>query len=174
MCCRCTPLHAAVEGGSLEVLQALLAAGCDPNARGGGDGGSALHEAAWGNHPDMVGALLRAGADPNLLNGSCVSGNSNGDESGGGGGGGVGGSGDRVGDVGAWEETLADRRSPLHLAAARGHRECVAVLLGAGADPLLLSSDGFTALQMARQSRRRDVVRLLTDAAAAAMAEGGA
>lgn len=158
------------------MLQALLAAGCDPNARGGGDGGSALHEAAWGNHPDMVAALLRAGADPNLLNGSSGSGDGNSGDGGGCCGAAEGGNGDRVGDpdVGGWEETLADRRSPLHLAAARGHRECVAVLLGAGADPLLLSSDGFTALQMARQSRRRDVVGLLTDAAASAVAEGGA
>ena len=63
-----TPLHAAVRypsDGRLEVVQELLEAGANPNARTVG-GFTPLHAAVrWGSELEVVQALLAAGANPN-------------------------------------------------------------------------------------------------------------
>ena len=78
-----TPLHAAAEGGSVELVGKLLAKGANPNARtsktvvitGGAGSGlfrappgelTPIHLAAKGNHEDVMRALVAAGADPKL------------------------------------------------------------------------------------------------------------
>ncbi|MBI3468740.1 MAG: ankyrin repeat domain-containing protein [Planctomycetes bacterium] len=62
-----TPLHAAVLGGHKDVLQVLLAAGGDPNARDD-EGQTPLDLAVGANRPDLVAALLAAGANVNARN----------------------------------------------------------------------------------------------------------
>lgn len=62
-----TPLHAALAGaGSAAVVQALLDAGADPRAVGGG-GYQPLHIAASRGDRRTVDALLARGADPRAL-----------------------------------------------------------------------------------------------------------
>jgi ankyrin repeat protein len=57
------PLLAAVEGGSIDAVKALLDAGAIPN--GVDFTLSPLVAAAWRNRADMVELLIRSGADPN-------------------------------------------------------------------------------------------------------------
>ncbi len=54
----------SAQDNQLEVLQALIQAGADVNAAGGG-GFQAIHVAAWHARVDIVRELLKAGADPN-------------------------------------------------------------------------------------------------------------
>ncbi|PKO55551.1 MAG: hypothetical protein CVU28_06040, partial [Betaproteobacteria bacterium HGW-Betaproteobacteria-21] len=54
-------------------------------------------------------------------------------------------------------------RSPLMLAASRGHAEVCRLLLEAGADPLMRDLEGLDAMQMATTNNRRDVSSLLRD-----------
>lgn len=61
-----TPLHEAVEANQLALVNGLLDAGSNANARLP-RGGNALHLAVVGN-PDIVAGLLKAGADPNCVN----------------------------------------------------------------------------------------------------------
>lgn len=63
-------------------------------------------------------------------------------------------------DVNAQDEK---GRSPLLLAAARGHTAICRLLLDAGADPSLSDVAGLTPLQAARVNRHRDTERLLLD-----------
>jgi hypothetical protein len=62
-CSGATPLHCAVAGGSLAVVDALLEAGADPAARDEA-GYTPLLLAAERGDLDVVKRLLRAGADP--------------------------------------------------------------------------------------------------------------
>jgi ankyrin repeat protein len=56
------PLHSAVAAGQREVVEILLEAGADPNARQHG-GFTPLLEAAQSGHGDIAEVLLRHGAD---------------------------------------------------------------------------------------------------------------
>mmetsp|Transcript_1582 Transcript_1582/g.3792 ORF Transcript_1582/g.3792 Transcript_1582/m.3792 type:complete len:189 (-) Transcript_1582:133-699(-) len=58
-----TPLRWAVQYGQCEVVQALVDAGADVEARTGGK--TALHRAAYMGRQDVCEVLLKAGADPN-------------------------------------------------------------------------------------------------------------
>jgi ankyrin repeat protein len=60
-------LHAAVSGGSAEIVTTILRRGCDANARRSG-GWTALHMACANGRVDMVRALLHHGADPLIRN----------------------------------------------------------------------------------------------------------
>jgi ankyrin repeat protein len=62
-----TPLHSAVSGRHVDVIEILLAAGADPNARQSG-GWTPLHGAAHNGDVASVALLLAAGADPSALN----------------------------------------------------------------------------------------------------------
>jgi ankyrin repeat protein len=59
------PLFAAVQGGQLALMQALLAAGANPNLKDSKDR-TALNYAIK-TSPEIIQALLKAGTDPNTL-----------------------------------------------------------------------------------------------------------
>jgi len=59
------PLHAAIAGGQLPVVELLLAEGADPNAAEG-TGLSPLHLAVLDDRASLLPVLVRAGADPSL------------------------------------------------------------------------------------------------------------
>jgi len=54
-------------------------------------------------------------------------------------------------------------RTPLHVAAMRGHAKIVEVLLAKGADPTLEDNDGWTPLHWAMSGGYTDVTRLLRE-----------
>ncbi len=58
-----TPLHLAAANPDVTALQALVAAGADPNARDA-DGLTPLHMAAYSQQARHARLLLEAGADP--------------------------------------------------------------------------------------------------------------
>ncbi|MCJ1360834.1 MAG: hypothetical protein MMC33_010843, partial [Icmadophila ericetorum] len=65
-----TGLQVAAEGGHIEMVEKLLAAGADVNAAAGRYGGrTALQAAAEGGHIEVVEKLLAAGADVNAAAG---------------------------------------------------------------------------------------------------------
>jgi ankyrin repeat protein len=57
-----TPLHISAHRGHLQIVEALLAAGAEVDAREGCSGATALHWAAEGGHPAVAERLLDAGA----------------------------------------------------------------------------------------------------------------
>ncbi len=63
-----TFLHLAVERGRAKAVDALLAAGADPDTRDK-DGDTPLHSAVWRNDAKTVTALLAAGADVDAKDG---------------------------------------------------------------------------------------------------------
>lgn len=138
-----TALYAAAVGGHTEVVRALLEAGADPNRQslGDSDGLPLCGAACWG-HEETVQVLLDGGADANrtesgewspLLWASA---------------------GGHTGTVtqllfhGA-DPNLAQRTTPLWLAANRGAVDIVRMLLRYGADPGAVGEDGGTALDAA-------------------------
>lgn len=64
-CDGCTLLHAAADGGQLEVARLLLDSGSDANAPGG-HGRTPLHYAAGGQSAAVARLLLERGANPSL------------------------------------------------------------------------------------------------------------
>jgi ankyrin repeat protein len=60
-------LHAAVAGGKLEIVRAVLAAGADPNAQQQA-GFRAIHEAGTKANRALAELLIAHGADPSLAN----------------------------------------------------------------------------------------------------------
>lgn len=64
-----TVLHAAAIGNQPEMIRHLVAAGIDPNIRGGYDNATAMHQAAWQDNLQAAVALVDSGADVDLLSG---------------------------------------------------------------------------------------------------------
>lgn len=164
-----TPLHFAASRGSDRIVEDLLLAGANPNAR---DvlGFTPLHWAARGGHLPVVRRLLAAKADAaalsmerwSPLHYALLAHN------------------DRIPNperidilrllianradinaaAGRWQVT------PLHVAVARGTAAMVAVLLDAGADLGVKDSDGRTPLDECRQRQDAEILRLLQERAA--------
>ncbi|MEI2724866.1 MAG: ankyrin repeat domain-containing protein [Verrucomicrobiota bacterium] len=63
-------LRTAVERGIKKIVEALLEAGAEINAKGGGDGRTALHQAVEYRDLEMASLLLERKADPNLRDAS--------------------------------------------------------------------------------------------------------
>ena len=51
----------------MEVVEPLIAAGADVNAKGGSAGSTPLHEAAWQGHKETVELLIAKGAAVNEM-----------------------------------------------------------------------------------------------------------
>lgn len=66
-----TPLHVAAAFGEVEAVEALLAAGADPNERNE-IGENGMQWAWFWGHATTVEALLNGGADPELIQGKTV------------------------------------------------------------------------------------------------------
>ena len=60
------PLYVASQEGHVEVIEALVAAGADPNQVGGPFSASSLFMAAAHNQPRAIPALVKAKPDVNL------------------------------------------------------------------------------------------------------------
>ena len=181
-------LHQAAREGDVEAIEALLAAGADPEARHGYGEHTPLHVAAEGGHVEAIEALIKAGAvvhakdlwDRTPLDiaraqrhaaavavlkaaGRCVYPDTL----------------HRAaldGDVEAIETLLAAGRDPnargdhgydpLHFAARGGHLGVIAALLAAGADLHAESDDGGTPLHMAAKGGSVEALEALLAAGA--------
>ena len=186
-------LHSAAERGQLEVVEALLSAGADPEYQPrtwlAFTAGTPLYEAAARGHRSVVTALLSAGADPRTgakrwdtpLHGAARGGHA---------------------EVirlllAAGADLYAQDTckpcsvgTPLHVAASHGHIEAIEVLIEAGADPdtpvrsnrssyigsaplppLGMMASRATPLHMASHSERIGALTVLLDAGADPNAE---
>jgi ankyrin repeat protein len=148
-------LGESIAKGDASAVEALLAAGLDPNARLGSDR-SPLFNAAWLGRADIVEMLVRAGADLNAITGTGVTAliaaatnghletarylTSNG------------------GHIDARDR---DGTTALMVAAWNGHRSVVDVLLSFAADANLVRADGRTAVMMATMAGHNQIVELL-------------
>ena len=61
-----TALHAAVLRKNMEIVELLIAYGCDINVQGTSNGYTPLHDAVWANNPEAAKILLRHGANTRI------------------------------------------------------------------------------------------------------------
>ena len=156
------PLIWAVVADQVPMVNALVAAGVNVNARRGSDGCTALHMAAVDGHDELVSTLLRKGAYKDVLDNTgttplLLA--------------------TAAGHLSAVETLLAeganinlrsreDGFSALHLAAWQGHRGIVSALLRSGADTDVVDRNGDTALMLAAGNGHVSVVEVLLAAGA--------
>jgi len=158
-----TALQAAVRRQHIDVVRILLVAGADPNAPPGTYGSTALGCAVANGNLELTSILLEAGADVNgqpspngmsalsyslqkshqNITGLLI---------------------DAGADVNATSEAHHYRATALHIAANNGLCESVDRLVYAGANVNAITEDGETALSIATQNNRSDVVYLLLKA----------
>jgi hypothetical protein len=148
-------MHKAVKDNDVEAVARLLAEGGDVNERDSLER-TPLHLAAWRGNPDTIRTLLDAGADVLALaqDGYAALHFAVNSES-----------------LAAVEALLRksmnaqiklklykNKRTALHLAAAKNNLEIVRCLLSRGADPLALSKSGETASALATETAVMDAI----------------
>ncbi|KAF1328865.1 histone H3 methyltransferase, partial [Globisporangium splendens] len=138
-------LRSACGRGHVEKVREWISRGCDPNAKDG-SGWSALHYAADFGHLDVVQILLECATTPKVSPSSEL-----------------GTSVHHQVDVNTRD---ACGWTPLMRAAANGHTKIVEVLLHGGADPLLTSVEGRTALHWAGSRGMDETMSVLLKAGA--------
>jgi ankyrin repeat protein len=140
-----TVLMEAARTGSLESVDLLIAKGMDVDVRETSQQQTALMWASIEGHLGVVKALLKAGAQPNLAARSSGL--------------------EPPTDIGgrAWLDYSRGGLTALMFAAREGHGEVVRVLLDAGADPNVKTSNGLTAMMLAVLNDRLDTAKLLLD-----------
>jgi ankyrin repeat protein len=145
-----TPLYLAAEQGALELVEALLARGANPDARKGGkkDGVTPLFTAICQGHQEVALAITRSGKaiDPSAIAVASAR--------------------DMEPLVGALLEAGASPdgvkgRSPLLAAARDGSAAIIRRLLAAGADPTAKDEARATALHIAAAAGRIEAVEAL-------------
>ena len=150
-----TPLHWACRSGHVDIVRMLISEFQADTTLQSECGDTPLHEAAFFGTGEVALTLITEfGCDANLPNNhgytslhrACQYGRAS-----------------VVRMVGKYASVLAttkDGYTPLHLAAARGHDECVEVLLQLDAPIMLMNAAGKTALHLALKRGRTSIVRI--------------
>ena len=134
-------LHVASANGEIEILEALLNAGANPDVFNT-SGFAALHVAAATGHVASVEALLNAGAKPSIVNAAPTE------------------------HYARANFKRCAGYTPLHFAAWRGTVESVDALIAAGGKVDAAGDDGTTPIALADQFGHVDVVLSLLNAGA--------
>ncbi|KAI6170522.1 Suppressor of tumorigenicity 14 protein-like protein [Aphelenchoides bicaudatus] len=127
-----TALHVASQEGKFEAAKVLIAKNHQLVNVTDKFKAIPLHIAAWNGHCKIVSLLLSNGADVNAL-----------------------------ANFGGDDSTTSPSVSALYLAARNGQVECVRILLDKGAKIDHQANDGFTALHIASQEDKYEVVKTL-------------
>lgn len=130
-----TPLFYAVENGKIGSTTRLITNGADVHVRNN-DGATPLHHAVFGNSPMCFRLLIEAGADVNAVDKhNCTP-----------------------------LHIITSSETPQESAEERqAELECIKILLAHGADIKLKTVSGKTALDLAKESKRDDMVALLKE-----------
>ena len=143
-----TPLHCACTGDHVDMVRMLISEFQADTTLQDACGDTPLHKAAyWGRGEVALTLITGFGCDANILNNRACQ--------------------ERDGSVvriiGKYASVLAtdkDGDTPLHIAAARGHKECVEALLQLDAPIMLRNAAGKTALHLALERGRSSIVRI--------------
>jgi len=142
-----TPLHAAAMKGRTDVIKMLIDAGAPVDAKERKYGRTPLMEAAWYGHADALKALIDCGANIEAVD-------------------------DALGRTAL--ATAADKASDPKLnkltsedvGTGKGPRDCVQILLAAGADPNACDQAGKTPLHWAASQGNGECCHMLLDSGA--------
>jgi len=154
------PLHWAVALGKSRIINVLLENGADVNAKDN-IGSTPLHRVVVldeeSKRSNIAKVLIEHGADVNARNHQGLTPLH---------------MATTLGEVdvtkvllenGADPNVTLQSLTPLHVAAFAGYPDIVELLLKHGADPSIRDSDGKTALDFARESNRKDVVKIIEE-----------